>query len=208
MAAAALPDSDIDSHLLQPMKAEFSFYPFAVCLVGLALVGQSRGGDAELLEMIKEAPLPSKMLKIDETGPASPNASGDRSRTLKPIRAFGSSFAARLTFKGTVQDKLALWTDDPSMAPRAGLPLFEKMATAFNSEFGQGKVIASIPNHGDASEVKTTAVLWFMGPDIVLLQLDQYPSRAGLKVVRCSRESWRSGMGADESDFWEQTLGL
>lgn len=189
------------------MKAEFSVFPFAACLAWLTLVGQSRGGDAELLEIIKEAPLPSKMLKIDETGPVSPNASEDQNRTLKPIRAFGSSFAARLTFKGTVQDKLALWTDDPAMAPQTGLPLFEKMATAFKSEFGQGKVIASIPNHGDASDVKSTAVLWFIGPDIVLLQLDQYPSRAGIKVVRSSRESWRSGMGADESDFWEQTLG-
>jgi hypothetical protein len=203
-----MPDLDINSNLLKPMKAEFYFFPFAACMAMLTLLGQSHGGDAELLEIIKKGQPSSTVWKIFETGPESSNSTGEQGRTLKPVSAFGSSFAARLTFKGTVQDKLAMWTDDPSMAPQAGLQLFEKMVTAFNRALGQGKVIAHIPNHGDASEVKSTAVLWFMGPDIVLLQLDQYPSRAGIKVVRSSRESWRGGMGADESEFWERTLGL
>jgi len=55
---------------------------------------------------------------------------------------------------------LGLREQDQSTTPEDGVELFEKMASALRNEFGQGKAIARIPNYGDASDVKSTAVLF------------------------------------------------
>lgn len=178
----------------------------SLAAVFLIIASKACSADADLVGLIKGGQQSSAILKYLEPNSAPSQATDEHFWSLKRIIAFGGAFEGELSFNGDVQAKLLMWTQDPSITPQAGVEVFEKMVSALRREFGQGKVIASIPNYGDASDVKSTAVLWPIETDIVLLQLDRYPSRAGINVMRQSSESWRSSMGADESDFWAQTL--
>lgn len=84
--------------------------------------------------------------------------------------------------------------------------MFEKMARDLSAKLGQGAHITDIPNVDDASEIKTRAMLWFQGCDVVLLQMQCYSRRANLSVVRENKATWREGMGADEGEFWSKML--
>ncbi len=162
--------------------------------------------DADLVTLLKGGQQSSEISKYLEPGPMPSQPKDEHSRTLRAVIAFGHVFEGEVTFKVDAQAKLLMWTQDPSIPPQAGVELFEKIARVLKSQYGPGKNIASIPNYGDASDVKSTAVLWLLETDIVLLKLEQYPSRAGISIVKRSSESWRSSMGADESEFWAQTL--
>ena len=122
------------------------------------------------------------------------------------MTAVGDSFEGAVGFKDGLQDEISIWTQNPSLPPQAGVEMFEKVAAAIRAELGPGKRIANVPNFGDAADVASTSVLWLTGEDIVHLKLDRYPLRAGIGITRQTLKSWRSGMGADESDFWVQTL--
>lgn len=172
----------------------------------LAHVSSAYSADADLIGLIKEARQESAMVTLLESSLVPSRTPDGQRRTLKPIGAFGDIFEGEVAFKGGTQIELLLWTQKPSLSPQAALALFDKMASSLKSELGQGRIVANIPNYGDASDVKSTAVLWLIETDIILLQLNRYPSRGGIEVVRRSNEAWRSSMGADESDFWVETL--
>jgi hypothetical protein len=174
--------------------------------VNLILSTIASGADADLVNLIKGDQQSSTILSFLKPESKPSQITDGENRPLKRIIAFGYAFDGELDFNGGVQTKLLMWTQEPLITPKAGADLFEKMANALRIVFGQGNRIASIPNHGDASDVKSTAVFWTIGADIVLLQLDKYTSRAGINIVRRSSESWRSSMGADESEFWMRTL--
>ena len=179
---------------------------FPLVAVYLILATRVSCADADLVDPIKGYQQSSTILSFlkSETKPS--QITDGENRPLKCIIAFGYAFDGELDFNDGVQTKLLMWTQEPLITPEAGADLFEKMANALRIAFGQGSRIGSIPNYGDASDVKSTAVFWTIGSDIVLLQLDRYPSRAGINLVRRSSESWRSSMGADESEFWVRTL--
>jgi hypothetical protein len=161
-----------------------------VCLpllaVSLVLSTTASGADADLVNLIKGDQQSSTILGFLEPESKPSQITDGENLPLKRIIAFGYAFDGELDFNGGVQTKLLMWTQEPLIAPEAGADLFEKMANALRIVFGQGDLIASIPNHGDASDVESTAVFWTIGADIVLLQLEKYPSRAGVNIVRRS----------------------
>jgi LPXTG-motif cell wall-anchored protein len=172
----------------------------------LAQVSSASGADAELIGLIKEARQASAMVAYLEPSVLPPRTGDVQRRALKPIRAFGGIFEGEAAFSEGRQNELLLWIKEPSISPRTALEVFDKIASSLKSELGQGRIVANIPNYGDAADVKSTAVLWLVGTDIVLLRLDLYPSRGGIEVARRHSEGWRNSMGADESDFWVRTL--
>ncbi len=183
----------------------FSFVYLAI--IHFALPVGASGTDADLIGIIKEgrkfAMLPRYLEPSVKIG-SSTNESGLK---LKKIHAFGAVFVGDLNLIGE-QTGVFVWAEEAAIAPQVGVAIFKKAAEAFSGHLGEGKIIANIPNYGDASDVQSMAMLWFIGVDVILLQLDRYPSRAGISVVRRSMESWRGSMGADESAFWVRRLGL
>ncbi|MEN9285532.1 MAG: hypothetical protein RLZZ179_3025 [Verrucomicrobiota bacterium] len=175
----------------------------AACLVH---VSSAYSADADLVGLIKEARRASAMEPYLEQITVTPQTKDDQRRALKPISAFGGVFDGEVAFKAETQSELRLWTKEPLLSPEAASELFDKMARSLKSELGQGRTVANVPNYGDVAEVKSTAVLWLIGTDIVFLHLERYPSRGGIGVVRRNSEAWRNSMGADESDFWVKTL--
>jgi hypothetical protein len=172
----------------------------------LAQVSSAYSADADLISLIKEARHASAIVVYLEPSAMPPHATDVERRTLKPISAFGGVFDGEVTFRVETQNETRLWTKEPLLSPQAASELFDKVASSLKSELGQGWTVANIPNYGDASDVKSTAVLWFIGTEVILLHLERYPWRGGIGVVRCSGESWHNSMGADESNFWTQTL--
>lgn len=185
------------------MKLIFYFLSVAACL---AQVSSAYSADADLIGLIKEVRQASAIATHLEPSPVPSGTTDDQRRTLKPISAFGGIFDGEVSFRAGTQNEIRMWTREALLSPQAALELFHKIASSLKSELGRGRTVANIPNYGDASDVKSTAVLWLIETDIILLHLDQYPRRGGIGLVRCSGEAWRSSMGADESDFWVQTL--
>jgi hypothetical protein len=179
---------------------------FSLAIAILVQLSSAYSADADFIGLIKEVRQASAIANYLEPSPVPSGIADGQRRMLKPISAFGGLFEGEVAFKGGTQTELLLWTQEPSLSPQAAWDYFNKMASSLESELGQGRIVANIPNYGDASYVKATAALWFIGKDIVLLQLNRYPSRGGIEVVRRNKDAWRSSMGADESDFWVQTL--
>ena len=142
----------------------------AACLVH---VSSAYSADADLVGLIKEARRASAMEPYLEQITVTPQTKDDQRRALKPISAFGGVFDGEVAFKAETQSELRLWTKEPLLSPEAASELFDKMARSLKSELGQGRTVANVPNYGDAAEVKSTAVLWLIGTDIVFLHLER-----------------------------------
>ena len=154
--------------------------------------------DENLLDLINQKQEPLTLQPYLEPGSVDAMTTAEARHKLKPINAFGSIFTGEAVLKNAVPDQILVWTHDPSISPGAGLDLFEALTDALERELGVSRRIHEIPNYGDGSDVKSSAILWIIGSDIILLKLDRYSSRSGISIVRQSSESWRSGMGADE----------
>jgi hypothetical protein len=179
---------------------------FSLAAACFAHVSIAYSADADLIGLIKDIRQTSAIMTHLEPSPEPSGTTDGQRRILKPISAYGGIFDGLVSFKAGIQNETRLWTREPLLSPEAALKLFDKIASSLKSELGQGRTVANIPNYADASDVKSTAVLWLIETEIILLHVDQYPRRGGVGLVRCSREAWRSSMGADESDFWEQAL--
>lgn len=184
------------------MKITFYFW---LNIVILGVVFEALGADSDLLNRITVDRRDSAILENLESGVMPADAAESHSLPMKPVSAFGAVFSGEVVFKEGVRDRIAMWTHDPLMKPRDGIELFGEMSSALKRKFGAGKVVDDIPNYGDGSEVKSSASLWFLQDEVVVLRLDQYSSRAGIILVRQEAKSWRANMGADESVFWSQT---
>lgn len=185
------------------MKSVLYLLLAVICLV---LSCDAANADENLIDLIKQKQEPMALQPYLEPSSVDAMTSAEARHKLKPINAFGSIFTGEVVLKNAVPDQILVWTHDPSISPSAGLDLFEALTDALERELGVSRRIHEIPNYGDGSDVKSSAILWFIGSDIILLKLDRYSSRSGISIVRQSSESWRSGMGADESTFWSQTL--
>lgn len=179
---------------------------FSLAIASLVQLSSAYSADADFIGLIKEVRQASAIANYLEPSPVPSGIADGQRRMLKPISAFGGIFDGEVSFRAGTQNEIRMWTREALLSPQDALELFHKIASSLKSELGQGRTVANIPNYGDASDVKSTAVLWFIGTDVVLLHLDQYPRRGGIGLVRCSGDAWRSSMGADESDFWVQTL--
>jgi hypothetical protein len=182
-----------------------AFYIFLNAVL-LGFSYKAVGSDSDLLSSISADRQDLAIVEYLEPGEPSAEAAATYSRPMKPVNAFGTVFSGDVGFKEGFRDRIAIWTHDPLMRPHDAVQIFRKLTGALEGEFGEGEVIDNIPNYGDGSEVKSSASLWFLRDEIVVLRLDQYSSRGGISLVRENSESWRNSMGADESVFWSKAL--
>lgn len=167
---------------------------------------ETESAEETLLELFTQQQTPTGLQKYLEHSFAEIKTTPDGNYMVTPFGALGNDFAGEIVLKNGVPDRIAIWTREPSISPTAGLELFEGLAGILERELGESKRIHDIPNYGDGSNPKSSAFLWFIDSEMIMLQLVRYSSRSRVSIVRKSSESWRGRMGADESIFWHQTL--
>lgn len=138
---------------------------------------------------------------------AAPSVSGTpKDGTLKPITEFGVTFAGRTVFGDSKIEEISLWTTDEKISPEAARLVFHRLLKSINLRLGNGKLIEDVPNHEDASDVRTDVYIWNKEDNLIALTISEYHNRTGISLSRLRRSLWLDRMGADSGEFWEKTL--
>ena len=186
------------------MKLKCCFISF-VLAASLGSISASQREEEELLEVLATTLLQSSAARDVEPANQAPGAEV-KSGELKPLEAFETKFLGKATFNEAALESVTYWCEDASLAPEAASKLFVHIADLLRQKLGEGTWVKDVPSFEDASDPKKQVMLWSEGPELVVLSVDVYPTRAGLSLQRLQRSTWIAQMGADQGAFWDKAL--
>ena len=174
-------------------------------LLGLMLVSSASAGNKDLLDLMT-TPLGEKELasRLEDPGSYRGNAKGRF--PLKEFEAFGIQFHGAVSSNDSDPKIISVSCKDADLSPAEAASVSAKIEEAISVTLGQGREVKDIPNHEDATPVKSRGRIW-AGPQgsVIQLETDDYSNRANLSVVRYVDEFPLAESG-EAKDFWLEHL--
>lgn len=177
-----------------------------IILVYIFLSSVCVANNKGLFELITRNPSYENVLSFLEDTKNRDNADIRTNVAIKPVEESGKIFAGHVTLNDKKVESVALWTSNERIPPKDARVVFARVSKKITSIMGGGTLVENIPNHEDASEVRTDSYIWKDKEDIIVLMISEYPSRAGISLSRQAQSTWLENMGADSGAFWVKTL--
>jgi len=176
-------------------------------LVGLVLASTASAENKDLIDLMT-TPLGEKDLaaRLEMVGDFRQGAKGRF--PLKKFYAFSIPFHGAISHSDHDPQTIWVTSEDADLSPADAARASAMVEEAISVSLGEGREVKDIPNHEDATPVKSRGRIW-AGPQgsVILLKTDDYTNRANFSVVRYV-DSFSLAESGEAKDFWLDHLKI